>query len=89
MTIYNISYDLTKPGRDYENLRVEIEKLGLWVRPVKSTWLVETEVSLPDVRSRLVAIMDSDDKLIITTCSKGTAWKDLHPDVISWIKQRL
>jgi len=89
MSIFNISYDLIAPDRNYEDLIAEIKKLGSWARPVKSTWLVETEVSLSDVRSRLVAIMDSDDKLIITICSKGSTWNSLPQDVVKWIKQRL
>lgn len=89
MTIFNISYDLTAPGRDYEDLIDKIKELGNWAHPVQSTWLVDTNMSLTDVRSSLVAIMDSNDKLIVTTCSKGAAWQKLHPDVVAWIKEKL
>jgi len=89
MAIYNISYDLSAPGRDYKDLYEAIKKLGAWARPVESTWLVDTAVSLTDTRSRLAATMDSNDKLIITTCAKGAAWQKLSDDVSKWIKERL
>ena len=89
LTIFNISYDLTAPGRDYEDLITAIKGLGAWAHPVNSTWLVETELSLSDVRKNLVAVMDSNDKLIVTICNKGATWQNLHQDVIDWVKQRL
>jgi len=89
MSIYNVSYDLRAPGRDYKDLYDEIKKLGSWARPVESTWLVDTKLSLTDVRSRIVAAMDSNDKLVITNCAKGTAWGNLPDDVVRWIKERL
>lgn len=89
MTIYNISYDLRAPGRNYNSLYEEIKSLGSWAHPVESTWLIDTNVSLTDVRDRLKAKMDSNDRLLVTICSKGTAWHNLPKDVEDWIRKRL
>lgn len=89
MTVYNISYDLIAPGRDYEDLITVIKGFGAWAHPVKSTWLVETELSLSDLRNNLATVMDSNDKLIVAICAKGTTWQNLPDDVVKWIKERL
>ena len=89
MTIFNISYDLTQPDRDYETVIAKIKELGSWAHPVKSTWLVDTALSMGDVKSLIAATMDSNDKLIVTICAKGATWQKLPDNVSKWIKERL
>jgi hypothetical protein len=89
MAVYNISYDLRAPGRNYDDLYKEIKSLGSWAHPVESTWLVDSTFNVVQVRDRLKAKMDANDRLLVTICTKGSAWWNLHKDVEDWIRQRL
>jgi hypothetical protein len=89
MTVYNISYDLCAPGRDYEDLYNEIKKFEIWAHPVESTWLIACNSTAAQVRDQLLTVMDSNDKLLVTACGKEAAWFNLDKEVGEWIKNRL
>ncbi|AFL99480.1 hypothetical protein Desde_1047 [Desulfitobacterium dehalogenans ATCC 51507] len=89
MAIYNISYDLTAPGRNYDDLIAEIKNLGDWAYPLKSTWLVESNLTSVQVRDKLLETMDSNDKLLVMMCADDAAWCNLPDEVSDWIKEKL
>ena len=89
MTIYNVSYDLRAPGRDYKDLYDEIGRFGSCANPVESTWLIECDLTATQLANRLLTVMDSNDKLIITKYGDGIAWYNLDKEVEDWIRRKL
>lgn len=87
--VYHISYDLCKSHKDYDALYKEIKNLGSWCHPVDSTWYVDTALSVEVARDRLKAVMDSDDKLIVTKADAPGAWFNLDAPVSEWLKKHL
>lgn len=87
--VYHISYDLCKPHKDYNSLYKVIKELGSWCHPVESTWYVETVLNAEQVRNRIKAVMDSDDKLIVTKAVVPGAWYNLKTEVSQWLKKHL
>lgn len=89
MAIYNISYDLSAPDRNYEPLYAEIKKLGSCARPLKSTWLVDSQLTEIQIRDRLISVIDRNDHLLVTILARGAAWFNIPGDVAEWIRQRM
>lgn len=92
MAIKLITYDLNKEGQDYTNLYKEIKSLGECINPLDSVWLVQTDISSPEIRNRLREIADENDYFIVVpyaidSDSERAAW--LKKDHINWIKNHL
>lgn len=89
--IFQVSYDLKKPDRDYTTLEKQIKSLGSWCHPVESTWFIDTiSDNVVYVRDSLLKTMDNSDALIVNAVkANSAAWFGLGDDVIAWIKQHL
>lgn len=73
-----ISYDLIGPNRDYDRIIAEIKKLGAWAKIHKSLWYVNSIQSSSSVASKLKAVMDGNDTLIVIDASNNQAhWYNL------------
>jgi len=83
--VYHISYDLNKPGQNYNELYSEIKSLGSWCHPADSTWYVDTNLSATQIRDRLDAV-DATDSLIVSRASAPAAWIGLPNDVSDWLE---
>ena len=87
---YEISYDLRKPGRNYEQLYTEIKRIALdWAHPLDSVWVVRTDLNATQIRDRLKAKMDSNDGLLVVRASSEGAWFGLPDDVSQWLLGKL
>ena len=87
--VYEISYDLNRPGKDYPDLYDAIKKLGSWCHPVDSTWFVKSSLEAKDIRDRLAGVMDKSDALIVVTATAPGAWTGLSTEATSWLKANL
>lgn len=72
-----ISYDLSKPGRDYERLFEAIKALGSWWHCLESVWVVKTDLTCAQVRDHLVKHIDANDKLAVLELGSGWASQGL------------
>ena len=88
-TIFQIDYDLRKPGRNYDSLIPAIEAVGSWAHPLKSTWLVESNLNAYQIAVYLRQHMDANDGLLVTRLQGDAAWASLPADVVAWLKARL
>lgn len=85
-----ISYDLKKPGKDYQNLWDHLKSYGIWARPLESVWLIKTSLSAEGVRNAALQHIDVNDKiLMVDVTSKTSAWKNMTTEVSDWIKNNL
>ncbi|RYX80067.1 SinR family protein [bacterium] len=77
MKTYLIGYDLRKKGEDdYKDLKNAIKKLsGKWWHNLDSTWIVKSDESATEIRNKLKAHIDSNDKLLVVRLSGEGAWK--------------
>jgi hypothetical protein len=87
MTVKAVSYDLTKPGRNYQSLW---DRLGQWkaVRVLESFWLIDTASSAEAVRNDLRKHIDANDGLFVAALSGETAWHNLKPGSDQYLLKR-
>lgn len=85
--VYQISYDLRKPGQDYSDLHEAIKALGSWWHYLESSWLVDTHLNAAQIFDRLNGHIDQNDlMLIIGVTNDYAGW--LPKDAWEWIRQR-
>lgn len=85
-----ISYDLKRPGQNYQNLWDHLKSYGSWAKPVESVYLIKTGLSAEGVRNNILSHIDTNDKVIvIDVTSKASAWRNLAPEVSTWITNNL
>lgn len=91
MTTYVISYDLHKPGRNYESLYEAIKGVsGDWAHINESVWAVKsTQHSSGKIRDILKAKMDNNDNLFVGKLTSEAAWFGLTEALTKWLKENL
>ena len=84
MAVYAISYDLNKPGQDYNSLYEAIKSLGSWWHHLDSTWLLDTHYTAQQVSDKLMQTMDKSDRLLVIRVTREYAgW--LTQDAWDWL----
>ncbi len=89
MPTYIISYDLNRPGQDYEGLYEAIKSLGSWWHHLDSTWVVVTAKTATQVRDALIPEIDSNDKVLVVRSGGEGAWKGFNDKGSQWLKDKL
>ena len=89
MATYVITYDLSTPGRNYDDLYKRIKAYGVWAHVVESTWMVVTTATATSIRDHLKKALDSNDKLFVGVVSAPAAWTGLDDDMTAWLKNHL
>jgi len=70
-----ISYDLIRPGQDYDDLIEHLESYR-HAKPLYSVWLIVTNKSVETIRNELKdKLLDKNDKVIVV---------DITGDAASW-----
>lgn len=88
MTCYLVSYDLHKPGRDYEALYSALKAYGTWARINESFWAIVTEQSAVQVRDSLTTHLDTNDSLFVVKSGSEAAWRNVRCKS-EWLKEHL
>lgn len=92
MKTFFISYDLGVPESysDYVKLSDYLKSIfGAWARPVKSDWMVKSDLTAANIRDLIMSKLDSNDKLIIIEVSKDWATYNISSEVTEWMKNNL
>ena len=89
MNTYIISYDLHKPGQNYEELLKRIKSYPNWARLGGSAYVIQTENSHVQVRDYLNEVLDTNDKIFVGTVSAPAAWYGLGEEVSNWLLDKL
>jgi hypothetical protein len=82
-----ISYDLSKPNRNYEELHKFFRSHANWAKPLESVWFVKTNLSAFEFAEQALKHMDTDDHLLVTPVSGSAAWYNLDPKVSTWLTE--
>lgn len=77
MSSYIVTYDLHGPSRDYDKLFSYIRGLSFAKRLLESVWLVESDLSAPNLRDALVRHVDSNDSVLVIKSGGSAAWRGL------------
>lgn len=86
--VYVISYDLSKPNRNYEDLHEELKKSSSWWHYLESTWLIYTNESASELYNRLSKHIDKDDRLLIIEAGRERqGW--LPEKAWEWIRKHI
>jgi hypothetical protein len=70
-----ITYDLRKPGQNYQPLWDRLEALGA-VRALESVWVLKTAASAAAIRDDLLRFIDANDRLLVAIITSA-AWHNL------------
>lgn len=90
MFTHLVSYDLIKPGKDYQTLHQHLKSHGYWAKPLESVWLIKSTLTAEQLRNAIQVYLDPNDKiLVVDITSRAAAWKNLADDVSTWIKNNL
>lgn len=88
MSTYVISYDLCKPGRDYQRL-YDYLKSYAYAHVVESTWVISTYKTAAQVRDDIRALVDGNDQVLVIQTTNNAAWIGLPVAIGNWLKQHL
>lgn len=80
-----ITYDLHKPGQNYDALIAKIKAYGTWAFLTRSTYLIMTANTVVQVRDNLKTVLDSNDSLFVGVAPPPSAWTGLDNEVSQWI----
>lgn len=80
--VYMVSYDLNKPGQNYDVLYQKIKdaSTGVWCHPMDSTWLIQSNLTPEGVYNEVKSALDSGDLILIAQITQnyyGVLPKDL------------
>ncbi len=89
MKTYLITYDLHKPGQQYEDLYKAIEKLGEWWHCLGSVWIVKSGLTATQIRDSLRSHHDSNDSVLVVLLSGEGAWAGFSEQCSSWLESNL
>lgn len=81
-----VSYDLRKPGKDYENLYSALRNVGRdKIRPLESLWLFDTVLGPQEIFDQIKGHIDSSDRVfVVRLTSNYQGWLD--KSVWDWLK---
>ncbi|WP_324007415.1 hypothetical protein [Aeromonas dhakensis] len=87
MAVLLVTYDLNKPGKDYNDL-LKIIKSYAWARLSESSYAIKTDQSPQQVFDKLKPFLDQNDNLYVINLKKPYA--GFGPkDVNEWLDNSL
>ncbi len=85
MSVLIVSYDLDKPGQNYQRLISLIKAYGSWAQLGGSAYLISATATPQQVRDYLMQALDSSDKLFVGVAPAPSAWAGMPDEVSNWI----
>lgn len=86
MAVHVVSYDLRKPGRNYQSL---YDRLSDWkaFRILESVWIIKSESKAIDICNDLRKYIDNGDGLLVAELTRNAAWCNLQGQSGDKLKQ--
>lgn len=82
MSVFLVTYDLRQPGRNYQALYDALEAYPC-CRGLESVWFIKSNSNSSDIRDRLKAYIDSNDRLFVSELE--TYWASWNVTCADWI----
>lgn len=89
MTSYLVTYDLSAPGRNYNDLIAHLKGYGTYSHSLGSVWVIVTDKSSKQIRDAAQAFLDENDKMLVVRLEGQGAWSNLRPATSDWLKKYL
>ena len=86
MARYIVTYDLSQPGRNYDDLYKRIKSYGNWARITESSWAIETDQKATEIRDYLKPALDNNDEILVGIL-ETSAWIGLSEKVSHWLQE--
>lgn len=86
---YFISYDLSSPGQNYNDLIEAIKNYGTYCKINNSDWIISTDDKATEIRDNLKQHLDKNDKLFVGELSGAAAWIGYPDSTSNWLKKYL
>lgn len=64
MAVFIVTYDLRKPGRNYDDLYEAIERYDR-CHALESSWFIDTSDTPGDIRDHLCGAVDANDQIYV------------------------
>lgn len=80
MTSMIIEYDLCSPGQSYDELYKAIKSYRVYAPITESTWFIKTDETCVQVRDKLMAYMDKNDRIFVAALTGVAAWRSVLCD---------
>jgi hypothetical protein len=87
MSYYMVSYDLSNPGRNYDDLHKFLRSQADWAKPLESLWIVESNLTALEFVNAALEHVDRNDHILVTPFSGSAAWYNLDPKVADWLNR--
>ena len=86
---YIITYELHRPGQNYEELIRKIQSYGTWARLGGSEYIIISLQSAVQIRDYLGGTIDNNDSIFVGTLIAPAAWSGMTEEVSNWIRNNL
>lgn len=83
MAFMTVEYDLCAPGRNYDELYEAIKSYCVNAPITESTWFIKTDETCVQVRNKLMAHMDKNDRIFVAALTGSAAWHNVLCDSAS------
>jgi len=85
-----VGYALHKPVHEYARLFETLKSHGTWWHGLDSTWFIKTDLTAAQLRDALMALIDSNDALLVLDVSDDpAAWVGFPQPAGDWLKANL
>lgn len=87
---YLVSYDLNKPGKNYDDLYKAIENAsnGVWCKPLRSVYIINSSLSAKAIYDRLTPCLDSNDLVLVIEVTRNSYWY-LNKEISDYLQKML
>jgi len=85
--ILSISYDLRKPGRNYDALYDVIKSASSWSHAMDSLWFISTSESVETWSNRLRQVIDQNDWLFVVDISGQSRQGWMKKSIWDWLNK--
>lgn len=90
MAMMLIGYDLNTPDGDYDGLLDALEGFGAYWHCLDTLWLVETRMTITQVRDSLWMHMKrGDEVLVLDVTGAPASWIGFSQECGDWLKDNL
>lgn len=86
MAVYAVTYDLHKPGQDYEKLHEQLRSYRNYSKRFESFWLIDASQSASEIRDDLKKVVDENDTVFVVEVKKHWAGLNLADGMVNWLR---
>ena len=88
MAVYLVTYDLHKPGNNYEGILEQIKKSAGWAKLSESSYAISTSETVDAAYKRIHVKADANDTMYVIALRKP--WNGRGPKAVNdWLEQHL